>query len=91
MLAAAGLPGFIAPGVYIGEVVVPIFIILGILTRSAALLLAANMIFTIHLAFRDKIFTLNSFGGWTIELNVFFLVTAVCIALLGSGKYAVRK
>ncbi|MBE1851196.1 DoxX family protein, partial [Escherichia coli] len=36
ILQAVGLPGFIAYGVYIGEVVAPVLIILGIFTRPAA-------------------------------------------------------
>ena len=44
MLVAKGLPGFIAYGVLIGEVVAPVLIVLGILTRPAALVLAFTMI-----------------------------------------------
>ncbi|VTP65947.1 DoxX [Leclercia adecarboxylata] len=39
-----GLPGFIAYGVLVGEVIAPILIILGILTRPAALVLAFTMV-----------------------------------------------
>jgi putative oxidoreductase len=39
-----GLPGFIAYGVLIGEVVAPILIILGLFTRPAALVLAFTMV-----------------------------------------------
>ena len=39
MLQAAGLPGFIAYGAYIGEVIAPVLIILGIFTRPAALVM----------------------------------------------------
>lgn len=37
MLVAKGLPGFIAYGVLVGEVLAPCLLILGILTRPAAL------------------------------------------------------
>ncbi len=43
MLVAKGLPGFIAYGVLVGEVVAPILLILGVLTRPAALVLAFTM------------------------------------------------
>lgn len=36
MLAASGLPSFIAYGVYVGEVIAPLLIILGLGTRAAA-------------------------------------------------------
>ena len=44
MLIAKGFPGFIAYGVLLGEVVAPCLIILGILTRPAALGLAFTMV-----------------------------------------------
>ena len=44
MLAAQGLPGFIAYGVLVGEVVAPCLLILGVLTRPAALVLAFTMV-----------------------------------------------
>jgi putative oxidoreductase len=44
LLVEKGLPGFIAYGVLIGEVVAPILIILGFLTRPAALVLAFTMV-----------------------------------------------
>ncbi|WP_323129421.1 DoxX family protein, partial [Klebsiella pneumoniae] len=42
LLAAQGLPGFIAYGVLVGEVVAPCLLILGVLTRPAALVLALD-------------------------------------------------
>ncbi|MDD9257112.1 DoxX family protein [Klebsiella variicola] len=44
MLVAKGLPGFIAYGVLVGEVVAPCLLILGVLTRPAALVLAFTMV-----------------------------------------------
>lgn len=44
ILQAVGLPGFIAYGVYIGEVVAPVLIILGIFTRPAALIYALTLL-----------------------------------------------
>jgi putative oxidoreductase len=44
MLVEKGLPGFIAYGVLVGEVVAPILIIVGLFTRPAALVLAFTMI-----------------------------------------------
>ena len=44
MLVEKGLPGFIAYGVLIGEVVAPILIIVGLFTRPAALVQAFTMI-----------------------------------------------
>lgn len=90
-LADAGLPEFLASGVILGEVIAPILLIIGFKTRFAALMVAGTMVMSIFLAFRDKLFTLNSFGGWIVELNVLFLMASLAIFFLGAGKYAVSK
>jgi putative oxidoreductase len=87
----AGLPEFIAYGVYVGEVVVPIFIILGLYARVASVFLAINMIMAIFLAYGGSLFSLGKHGAPLIELPLFYLVLAVAIFLLGSGKYAVNQ
>jgi putative oxidoreductase len=91
MLAGMGLPGFMAYGAYIGEVVAPLLVLLGILTRPAALVMAFHMLTAVLLARRDAIFTINpQSGGLAIEVELLFLLGAVGISLLGSGRYAAR-
>lgn len=90
-LDQAGLPHFFGPGVYVGEIIAPLLLIFGVYTRLSAWVVALTMVFTIFLGFRNSIFALNQFGGWNIELNVLFLVMAVAVALLGSGKYSFQK
>lgn len=87
----AGLPEFLAYGVYIGEVVVPIFIILGLYARVASVFLALNMVMAIFLAYRGSLFALGEHGAPVIELPFFYLVLSVAIFLLGSGKYSVNS
>ena len=89
-LSQIGLPEFIAYGVFIGEIVVPIMLIVGIASRLAGLILAGNMIFALVLAHRTTLFTLSQGGAWAIELDVFYLVLGICIAFLGSGKYSMK-
>ncbi len=91
MLAQIGLPGFIAYGVYVGEVIAPILIIVGWKTRLASLVVAFNMLFAIWLASKDKIFTLNQGGGWTIELEALFFFGAIALCFMGAGKYSISK
>jgi putative oxidoreductase len=86
----AGLPEFLAYGVYVGEVVVPIFIILGLYARVASLFLALNMMIAIFLAYRGSIFSLGEHGAPFIELPFFYLLISIAIFLLGSGKYALN-
>lgn len=87
----AGLPEFFAYGVYVGEVIVPILIILGLYARGASLVLALNMIVAIFLAYGGDLFTLGKHGAPLIELPLFYLVLSVVIFFLGSGRYAVNS
>jgi putative oxidoreductase len=91
MLTGLGLPGFLAYGAYVGEIVAPLLVLAGILTRPAALVMAFQMVAATLLARRDAVFTVNpQSGGLAIELELLFLLGAVAIALLGPGRYAVR-
>lgn len=88
MLTAHGIPGFVAYGVLLGEVVAPVLIILGILTRLSALGLAFTMVVAWLLVGVDKTFMLDKVGAWAIESLVYFLVAALAVAFLGAGRYA---
>ena len=89
-LADMGLPQATAYGVYIGEVLAPLMIIFGLFTRAGALIIIVNMIFAIVLAHSAHLFLLTEHGGWRLELQGFYLFCGLAIALLGSGKYAVK-
>ncbi|WP_312254466.1 DoxX family protein [Stutzerimonas nitrititolerans] len=89
MLGSQGLPGFLAYGVYLGEVVGPVLVIIGLYTRVGAVLIIGNMLVALALAHSQELFSLGSMGGWALELQGMFLFGAVAIALLGAGKYSV--
>jgi putative oxidoreductase len=92
MLAGLGLPGFLAYGVYVAEVVAPVLLLLGLLTRPAALMVMVDMVAAIALVFSDRLFTVKEAGGgWAIELEAFFFLAALAVALLGAGRYSVSK
>src|SRR5688500_18437882 len=88
VVTAAGLPSFLAWGVYIGEVVAPALLLVGLWTRIAALVIALNMLFALALVHAAELATLNETGGWALELQGMFLGTAIAIALLGAGRYS---
>ena len=89
MTTNAGLPEFLAYGVYVGELIAPIFIILGLYARVAAAILGFNMLFAIALAYGFG-FALTKHGGLAMELPLLFFVMSILIILFGSGKYAVN-
>jgi putative oxidoreductase len=90
MLQGIGLPGFIAWGVYLGEIVGPILLIAGFYARIGALLIFVNMLFAIVLAHRPDLLVLTSQGGWKLELQGMFLFTALGLMLAGPGRWSIN-
>jgi len=91
MLKNVGLPEALAYGSIVGEFVAPIFVLLGFKTRLAALVIAFNMLMSILIGHRDIMFSINDYGGWMIETNMLYLMTAVVLFFAGAGKYSVSK
>ena len=91
MVEKAGLSGELGYLVYVGEVIAPILLIIGLWTRLAALLVAGNMLVAVVLVHTGDLFRLSSSGGWALELQAMFFFVAVAIALLGPGRYAVSR
>ena len=89
-LIDAGIPSIITYGVFLGEIVAPLMIIIGIFARIGGLFIVGNMLFAIYLAHSGDIFLLSRHGGWRIELQGFYLFCGLAIIFLGSGKYAAR-
>lgn len=87
----AGMPGFVAYGVYVGEIVAPVLVILGLHARIGAALIALNMLFAIFLVHSAELFALGQTGGWALELQGMFLFGAIAIALLGPGRFSVNS
>ena len=87
-LSKAGVPGALGYLVYIGEVVAPILLIVGIFSRIGAILVVINMIVALLLVHSSQLFTLSKTGGYGLELQAFYLLTAVAVFLLGAGRYS---
>lgn len=88
MVIARGLPAFLAWGVYVGEVIAPLLLIVGIYTRLGGLLIAINMIVAILLVHMGELFSLTGGGGWGLELQGMFLFGGLVVACLGAGAYS---
>lgn len=88
MLSSHGLPGFLAYGVYIGEIVAPVLLIIGVYTRLGGLIIAINMVVAILLAHSGSLASMTNNGGWALELQGMYLFTAVAIAFMGAGRFS---
>ncbi len=88
MLESSGLPGFIAYGVLVGEVVAPLMLIVGFRTRLAGAIFAFNMVVAVSMAHLGDIFTLVPMGGWALELQGAYFFGGVVLAITGAGGIA---
>ena len=91
MLSSSGLPGALAYLVYIGEVVAPVLLIIGLYTRPAAWIVVVNMLVAIWLVHAKDLGALGKQGGWALELQGMFLFTAVAIGFFGGGRFALSN
>jgi putative oxidoreductase len=90
-LVANGVPGFVAYGVYLGEILAPIMLIVGYRVKLASLLVIITMVVAIWLAHPNDIFAITKHGAWAIELLMFYILSSIAIFFLGAGKYSLDK
>ena len=91
MLAALGLPSFIAYGSLLVELVASLIMVLGLWTRVAAAAMVFNMFIAILMAHMSVIFSLTPEGGWAIELPMLYLLPALALIFTGGGRYALTR
>lgn len=89
MLAAKGLPAAMAYGVYVGEVLAPLLIVVGLFTRLSAAVFAFNMVVAVALAHAGDLLKIGEHGGWAVELQALYLFPAIALALLGPGHFSI--
>ncbi len=90
MLLAHHLPEILAYGVYFGELIAPLMLILGFYSRIWAGIIFINMGMALWLTNFKGITSIGAYGAWGAQSIMFFLLGALVIILLGSGKYALK-
>lgn len=83
-----GIPGFLAYSVYLGEVIAPICVIVGLYTRLSAIFWIGTTLVIIWLLHMHDLLALNRFGGWAAENVGVYLFAGIAILFLGAGKYS---
>ena len=91
MVTGAGLPAWVVYGAYLGEVLGPVLVILGLFTRTGAFLIFANMIFAVWLVHTGDLLKIGPQGGWALELQGMFLFTAFALMFMNPGRYAITR
>lgn len=88
LLESYGLPSFLSYGVYVGEILAPILIIIGYRTRAAGLIFAVNCLVAILMVQLPNILSLNEFGGWYVGPIFIYLIFGISMYFTGPGKIA---
>lgn len=91
LLHAHGIPGFVAYGAYFGEVVAPVMIIVGLLTRPAAFVIAVNLVVATLLVKTGKAWDRTSVGAWALEGEALYFFGALAVMFLGAGRFTLVK
>ena len=84
-LIRGGLPGELMYFAYISEVLAPILILLGVLTRLASLAVLATML-TIFFVLPFPA-GLGVHGEWTFEVQLLYLILALTLFFIGPGRF----
>lgn len=88
LLEQYGLPTFLGYGVFVGEIIAPILIIIGFRTKLAGLVFAINCLVAILMDRLTDVFTLNEHGGWSIGLIFIYMMFGIAMFFMGAGKCA---
>jgi putative oxidoreductase len=88
-LERAGAPGVLGYLVYLGEVVGPLLVVIGLWTRLGALMILVNMIVAVLLAHTGQLSMIARTGGYQLELQAMYLFGALAVTLLGAGRYSI--
>jgi len=91
MLGKAGLPVALSHGILVGEFVAPLFILLGLYTRPAALVQAFVMVMALYLVHTKDLWSLNEHGGYALELQMLYLFGSLALFFLGAGRFSLSK
>jgi len=85
-----GLPEALAYGVYVGEVAAPLLVLIGWYGRAAAGVIVINMAAAVYLVHMGDLLAFTEHGGWRLELQAFYLFTALTLMLIGPGRFSVN-
>ena len=88
LVAQAGMPAALGYLVYIGEVLAPALVIVGLFTRAAAAIIIVNMIVAVLLAHTGDLLSMSDSGGYALEPQALYLVAALVVTMIGAGRYS---
>ena len=91
LLESHGVSGLFAYGAFVGELLAPFLLLVGLYTRVAAVFIALHMIVAVALSHASQLADFTQNGGWALELQGFFFLTAISIFLIGPGRFSIDR
>jgi putative oxidoreductase len=88
LLEQYGFPSIFSYGVFVGEIIAPILIIIGFRTKLAGFVFAINCFVAILMVQLPNLLKLNETGGWAIGLIFIYMMFGIAMFFTGAGKYA---
>ncbi|MBG6286703.1 DoxX family protein [Pseudomonas nitroreducens] len=85
---SVGFPGFLAYPVIAFEVIGGVLLVLGVYTRWIAALAVVQLFMAATVHFGNGWSFTNANGGW--EYPIYLSATALVVALLGDGRFAMK-
>jgi len=90
LVSQAGFPAILGNLVYVGEVIAPLLVLLGLWARIGGLIIAINMVVAILLVHTGDLLHINQTGGWALELQGMYLAAALSVFFLGAGRFSIQ-
>jgi len=91
MLASHNLPDALAYGAYLGEIVAPVLIILGLFTRIGGALIALEVLALVLLGGAPQVLTISPGGAYGLEVEALYFISAVAVVLVGAGRISLGR
>jgi putative oxidoreductase len=91
LLVAHKLPEALSYMVYLGEIVGPVLIILGLFTRVGAFLIAIEVLALVALSGVSQVLALTPDGSYALETEGLFFTAALAIMLIGAGRISLSR
>jgi putative oxidoreductase len=89
MVTGHHMPEPLAYGVYLGELVGPILVTIGLFSRLGGALIMVNMMVAVYLTSMHQLLAVKPGGGYALELETFYLIGGLCVILSGAGRFSV--
>lgn len=91
LLSAHGIPQEFAYVAYLGEIIGPILVILGVFTRIGAFLMVAEVAALIVLGGTAQLLSLTDQGAYSLEVEMLYAFGALALVFGGGGKIVLSK